>query len=81
MNIRSRGSITLASTDPLEKPIIDPRYLEHAYDRLVLKIAVREALSWLEAPSLKAFIKNPILAPATGSDEDIEARCSHVAQR
>ncbi|KAH7074888.1 hypothetical protein BKA63DRAFT_533899 [Paraphoma chrysanthemicola] len=77
MNAQSRGKITLASTDPQEKPIIDPQYLEHAYDRLVLKSAIREALKWVDAPSLKAFIKHPILAPATGSDEDIEARCSH----
>ncbi|KAH7087858.1 hypothetical protein FB567DRAFT_443230 [Paraphoma chrysanthemicola] len=81
MNAQSRGTITLADTDPLEKPIIDPQYLEHAYDRLVLKNAIREALKWVHAPSLKAFIKHAILAPTTGSDEDIEARCSHIVHR
>jgi choline dehydrogenase-like flavoprotein len=75
MNVQSRGSVTIASTDPLAKPVINPRYLEHAYDRLVLKTAIREALRWLEAPSLKEWTKGSILCPASDGDEDIEVRC------
>jgi len=74
MNSQSRGDITLASANPLDKPVINPQYLEHPYDRLVFKTAVRESLKWVEAPSLKRFIKKPILAPGSRDDADIEVR-------
>ena len=72
MNSQSRGEITLASADPAEKPVIDPQYLQNSYDRLVLKTAIRESLKWMEAPSLKKFVRKAILAPASDSDADIE---------
>ena len=55
-------------------PIINPRYLENPYDRLVFKTAIRESLKWVEAPSLRKFIKAPILAPASSGDSDIEVQ-------
>ena len=33
----SRGTITLASADPLDRPLIDPKLLEHPQDRHVMK--------------------------------------------
>lgn len=72
MNPQSRGEITLASSDPLAKPIINPRFLDNPYDRLVFRKAINEGLKWTQAPSLKKFIKKPILIPASDSDEDVK---------
>ena len=72
MNSQSRGEVTLSSADPLDKPIINPRYLEHPYDRLVLNTAIRESLWWIQAPSLKKFVKQAILAPESDNNIDIE---------
>jgi hypothetical protein len=77
MNSQSRGEVTLASADPADKPIINPRYLDNAYDGLVLKNAMREALHWVESPSLKKFIKKPILAPESADDEQLKV-CTHT---
>jgi choline dehydrogenase-like flavoprotein len=75
MNSQSRGEVTLASADPADKPVINPRYLSNPYDGLVFKEAMREARRYVEAPSLKKFIKKPILAPASDGDAEIEVRC------
>lgn len=76
MNAQSRGDVTLASADPSDKPVVNPHYLENSYDRLVLKTAVRESLKWMEAPSLKKFVKTAILTPESDSDIDIEVSVS-----
>jgi hypothetical protein len=72
MNVQSRGYVTLESSDATAKPIIHPQYLEHPYDRLLLKTAIREALRWLDAPSLKKWTKGSILCPSSADDEDVE---------
>lgn len=54
-------------------PIIDPNYLDSPFDRAALKEATKETLRFLDAPYLKQYIKHPILAPSSSSDEDIEA--------
>ena len=40
----SRGSVTLASADPLEAPLIDPNYLDHPQDVEDIRKAVRLTL-------------------------------------
>lgn len=77
MNSQSKGDISLASANPADRPLIDPKYLTNPYDKLALVSAIREALKWMESPSLKQHVKYPILAPKSASDEDITA--SHGA--
>ena len=36
LNAKSRGTITLASKDPIDQPLIDPQYLSHPDDVKVL---------------------------------------------
>ncbi len=72
---KSTGTITLASADPFEKPIIDPRYLSDAggEDRAVLLRGLAIAERILATPALKAVstgtyirpIKGEMLDPAT----------------
>lgn len=57
MHPLSRGTVTLASADPFDSPIIDPRYLSHPADRQLYadalkydrKIIATEALRAMEA--------------------------------
>ncbi|KIJ40869.1 GMC oxidoreductase [Sphaerobolus stellatus SS14] len=40
---QSRGTVTLKSKDPLDNPVVDPKYLNHPLDTLVLTEACRLA--------------------------------------
>ncbi|XP_053404915.1 glucose dehydrogenase [FAD, quinone]-like [Mercenaria mercenaria] len=50
---RSRGTITLKSTDPFDYPNIDPNYLDHTKDMEVLKRAIKISEKLLETDSFK----------------------------
>lgn len=70
MNPQSRGTITLQSSDPLEKPLIDPKFLEHPYDRRVIIDGVRQTMRMLAAPVFAARTIDKI-GPKDDSDEAI----------
>jgi len=89
----SRGTVTLASTDPLAAPIIDPNYGNTHADRYVMREGWR-VLSrlMLETPQGKELVADEIspegysCLPSTASDEEIDKRvgiggmsCSHPA--
>ncbi|KAF2651765.1 GMC oxidoreductase [Lophiostoma macrostomum CBS 122681] len=74
MNPQSQGSVTLASQNPDDKPIIELGYLEHPYDRRVLREAIRE--TWTKVydnPEVKKHFKSRLCGPEDLSDEKIEA--------
>lgn len=73
MNPQSKGTVSIASADPSDPPVIDPNYLSSPFDRAALKEAAKETLRIMDAPYLKKFVKHPILAPLSANDEDIEA--------
>jgi choline dehydrogenase len=54
----SRGSITLRSADPLDKPIIDPKYLsdDAGEDRAALMSGLRMTARIAESPALRGLI-------------------------
>jgi choline dehydrogenase len=67
---RSRGSVRLASADPAQRPLVDPRYLTDDQDRRMLL----RGLTWLRdelfaAPELRA-LTGPALTPAPAADTD-----------
>jgi len=74
MNLQSRGSVTLQSTDPSDTPLVDPNFLHEAFDRRVAIEAVREAMAFLETPSLKKDQVRMAAAPESMSDVDILVR-------
>lgn len=47
----SRGSVTLASTDPLIQPVIDPGYLQTEVDRYVMREGVRMQIALMSGNS------------------------------
>ena len=55
---RSRGSITLRSADPKDKPIIDPRYLtdDAGADRAALMAGLRMCARIAESPAMRDVI-------------------------
>jgi choline dehydrogenase-like flavoprotein len=53
---RSRGTVRLASADPLAAPLIDPNYWDHPYDRSCAIQGLRLAREILRQPALKPFV-------------------------
>lgn len=80
MNPQSRGSITLRSANPEDKPVIDVAYLQHPYDRRILKEAIRETWTKVyENPDVKRHIKGKLYGPDSLSDEHIDAFMKEAA--
>ncbi|KAJ5249164.1 hypothetical protein N7468_000615 [Penicillium chermesinum] len=53
----SRGTISLASRDPLAQPIIDPNYYSTEVDRVAMRIAIRKAIQVYTSEPLTSFIE------------------------
>jgi choline dehydrogenase len=51
----SRGTVTLASSDPFEPPAIDPRYLAEENDRRTLRDSVRVVREIVRQPALDLY--------------------------
>ena len=81
----SRGSVRLASSDPLDDPLIDPNYYDTEVDRVVIREGMRLAMRAMESKTGKQFVDcefTPAGSPAlssTSSDEEIDARVRRVA--
>jgi choline dehydrogenase-like flavoprotein len=52
---RSRGRVTLAASDPLADPLIDPQYCTEAHDVRVHVRAIRRCRDIMHAPALSAL--------------------------
>jgi choline dehydrogenase-like flavoprotein len=50
---QSRGTVTLRSRNPNDKPLIDPKFLTHPYDRRAMIEGLRYATKVLKAPIYK----------------------------
>lgn len=80
----SRGTISLASRDPLAQPIIDPNYYSTEVDRVAIRTAVRKAIQVYTSEPLKGLIEGeappPGYTPLTehSSDREIDDRVKRV---
>ena len=76
----SRGRVTIASNDPLDRPVIDPGYLSDPADLDLMRAIIKEARNIV---SQEAFAKlNPIeISPGTNaqSDEDLIADIREIS--
>lgn len=80
MNPMSEGSITLASANPGDKPILNLGFLEHPYDRRVLREGIRQTWTKLfENAEIKKSVKRRIYGPESLSDVDIDAFMKEAA--
>ncbi|KAF4630105.1 hypothetical protein G7Y89_g8033 [Cudoniella acicularis] len=71
MNPQSYGSVTLASANPSDSPIIDPKIVSHPYDRRVMIEGLRQMMDLLEAPVFKKETVKMVGCPKGRSDEEI----------
>ncbi|KAL2009579.1 hypothetical protein VTN00DRAFT_5386 [Thermoascus crustaceus] len=71
MNPQSRGSVTLASANPGDSPLIDVGYMTHPYDRRSLIESVRRAMQLPKTRRLAPYWKGHINVPGSEGDEDI----------
>lgn len=77
---RSRGSVRLASADPLAAPLIDPNYWEDPYDREMSIRGLKLAQEIMRQDALKSFVKAERLpGPDVRTDEDyVKYACRHA---
>ena len=66
---KSRGRIALRSADPLDTPLIDPRYMTHPYDLALQIEGIRVARNIAEQEPLKSLIATE-LAPGHPATDD-----------
>ncbi|KAF9460387.1 pyranose dehydrogenase [Collybia nuda] len=66
----ARGSLVLNSSDPFDKPIIDPKYLGSDLDMFIMREAIRSALRFIEAPAFKGYLGAGLRNPMT--DEELD---------
>lgn len=83
----SRGTVTLASTDPSADPIIDPSYLATETDRRIMRAGIRTALrTMLDTTSGRTIITaetpppGQILLSSSSTDEEIDDRLRTVGR-
>jgi choline dehydrogenase len=69
---RSVGSVRLASPDPSAAPLIDPAYFTEAEDRDTMRAGLRRALALLDVEPLASMAGDPIEAPTSDDDRDID---------
>lgn len=69
----SRGTVTLASADAREAPVIDPRFLSDARDLDLLVEGARIARRILDAPALLRMGGREIYTQAGQSDAELRA--------
>lgn len=69
---RSRGTVRLASADPLEMPLIDPNYWADPHDRSMSIEGLRMAREVLRQPALEPFIMAERMpGPASTNDAEL----------
>lgn len=73
MNAESKGSITLASSDPSAPPNIDVNYISHPYDRRVAIEGLRELIAYSRMPAFAKITEKMIEGPEGDSEEEIWA--------
>ena len=71
VNPKSRGFMTLRSSNPLDDPIIQPNFLQHPEDLQTLIKGVKKALELINQNAFDSFRKEVICPPDTNSDEAI----------
>jgi choline dehydrogenase-like flavoprotein len=75
MTPTSRGSVTLASADPVADPIIDPNYYATTADRTAIRSAAKMVHAWmLSTPTGQSLVEEELTEHAGATDEAIDAR-------
>ncbi|RDB20671.1 Alcohol dehydrogenase [acceptor] [Hypsizygus marmoreus] len=66
----SRGSVHINSTNPLDPPVIDPKYLSAPHDKFIFSKAIECTRRIAATEPLKSIIEGPIVPDSTVQTED-----------
>lgn len=82
----SRGSVTLASTDPSDAPVIDPNYYSTEFDRECMRAGIKQSIQLLLGTTAgQSIVLEEVPPPGYGplgldaSDADIDNRVRRAA--
>ncbi|KAJ7154764.1 alcohol oxidase [Mycena filopes] len=67
----SRGSVHIQSSDPLQQPLIDPRYLTEEFDAFSLLAGYRALEKLAQTPPLADLIAKQVFPASPLSDEEV----------
>ncbi|NQV82131.1 MAG: GMC family oxidoreductase N-terminal domain-containing protein [Alphaproteobacteria bacterium] len=70
MRPRSRGTVRLASADPMAAPLIDPNYWSDPYDLEMTLKGLKMARDILALPALSKFVRKEVLPGPDVKDRD-----------
>jgi choline dehydrogenase-like flavoprotein len=70
---KSRGSLTLASRNPLDKPLIDPAFFKEPDDMNTMKVATQVGLRVMESSALGSYRGSMIYPLNPNSPDQIES--------
>ena len=68
---QSRGTVTLASSNPTDAPVCDPQLLTHPFDRMMLVHTVRTGMAFLRSPAVAELLDDDVIVPKSETKEDI----------
>ena len=71
MNPQSRGTVTLATSNPNDPPVCDPKFLSHPFDKVNALAMARKIMDLIESPAIKENTIAAAVYPKSDSDEDI----------
>ena len=74
VSAQSVGNMTLASSNPEDKPIVDPKYLDHPYDRRAMLEIIKEMMNFQQHSALGKYFKKYLVGPSSTDEEAIQVR-------
>ncbi|RVT89096.1 GMC family oxidoreductase [Sphingomonas crocodyli] len=77
----SRGTVRLASANPLDAPVLDPNFFAEAYDRRTIVAGIRLAREIVQQPAFDRFRGEEVMpGPEAETDAEIEAQVRKTAE-
>jgi choline dehydrogenase-like flavoprotein len=74
VSAQSVGNMTLASSNAKDAPIVDPKYLDHPYDRRAMLEIVKEMMRFQQHSGLSRYFKQYLVGPNSAGEEEIQVR-------
>jgi choline dehydrogenase-like flavoprotein len=68
---KSRGSVTLANSDPMQAPLIDPNFLGEEEDLETMVAGYKTTRRLMDAPALRALQQKDVFTADVRTDDDI----------